>query len=97
MCLVNFFRSGLKRKGTHTREAALDRESPSLARRNAVYRLKDQSTLAKIAQDDTEWTVRNAAVWMLTDQLLLASIAEKDVHPYVRQAARLKLGLDLED
>ncbi|MEN6440608.1 MAG: hypothetical protein ABFD97_18710 [Syntrophobacter sp.] len=62
-----------------------------------MYRLTDQSLLAKIAQDDSEWSVRNAAVWMLSDQALLASIAENDVNLYVRQAARIKLGLLMKD
>ena len=94
MGFMDLFRSRFRR---HVGQAALDQESPWMARRNAVYKLTDQSLLAKIARNDPEWNVRTAAVWMLTDQSLLAQIAKNDGHPNVRQAARLKRGLQEKD
>ena len=56
-------------------------------RSKAVARLNDQATLAKIAIDDPDPSVRLAAVNRLNDQATLARIAINDPDPLFRLAA----------
>jgi len=73
-------------------EVATKDENVSV-RRAAVQKLEDPIRLAKIAQKDEEWLVREAAVnnTNLTDQTLLEKFATKDMSDGVRKSAIRKL------
>jgi len=45
---------------------------------DAIRKLKDQASLARVAIETRDWNVRQVAVARLTDQALLAKIAAED-------------------
>jgi hypothetical protein len=60
-------------------------------RHKSVEETQDQKVLARIANDDDDWTVRLAAVQKLTDQTVLAKIVSDDKDGIVRDTAMQKI------
>ena len=60
-------------------------------RLEAIKKLTDQTLLADIAKNDTNWEIRLGAVENLTDQAILVEIAKNDIKTEVRVAAVEKL------
>lgn len=60
-------------------------------RLKAVERENNQANLAKVAEEDPEWLVREAAVKKLTDPARLVRIAQHNSDPRTRKAAVAKL------
>lgn len=70
--------------------ASVTSNNPS-ERVEALSNVSDQSTLAKVALEDTSWYVRKAAVERLTDQSVLAKVALEDSVYNMRGAAVRRL------